>query len=83
MIFIPIVFLALFFVWTLLPITLPRSRLGTWLTAAHLGLSLAVILLVWIAEPSLVPGAAFLLGVGGLFAALRLLLQRAFADSPR
>lgn len=83
MIAIPIVFIALFFVWTLLPITLPRRRLGTWLTAAHLGLSLTAILMVWIADPSLLPGATFLVGVGGLFAALRLLLQRAFADSSR
>ncbi|MFF1699813.1 hypothetical protein ACFVXC_40310 [Streptomyces sp. NPDC058257] len=83
MIVVPIVVIALFFVWTLLPITLPRSRLGTWLTAAHPGLSLTAILMVWIADPSSVPGVLFLVGLGGLFAALRLLLQRAFADSSR
>ncbi|MEV0529686.1 hypothetical protein AB0I66_40345 [Streptomyces sp. NPDC050439] len=83
LILIPVIIVVLFFVWTLLPIMLPRNRLGTWITTAQLILSLAVIPMVWLADPSLVPGAAFLAGLGGLFAALRLLLQRGLAASPR
>ncbi|MET9551185.1 hypothetical protein ABZY36_38835 [Streptomyces sp. NPDC006627] len=78
---IPIAYLVLFLAWTVAPIVLPRDRLGLWLTVAHLALSVLAVLLAWLSEPPLAQPAAIISALGGLLAALRLLLQRAFADS--
>ncbi|WP_371529548.1 hypothetical protein OG302_29535 [Streptomyces sp. NBC_01283] len=81
MILIPIGYLVLFLVWTVLPIVFPRDRLGTWITAAHLTFSVTGLLLAWLTDLPLAALAAILGALGGLIAAGRLLVQRAFADS--
>ncbi|MFF3644536.1 hypothetical protein [Streptomyces sp. NPDC002564] len=78
---IPITYLVLFLAWTVLPIVLPRGPLGQWLTATHLAISVVAVLLAWLSDLPLAQPAAIVCALGGLFAALRLLLQRAFADS--
>lgn len=78
---IPIAYLVLFLAWTVAPIVLPRDRLGLWLTVAHLALSVLAVLLAWLSDLPLAQPAAVISALGGLLAALRLLLQRAFADS--
>ncbi|WP_030792794.1 hypothetical protein [Streptomyces sp. NRRL S-920] len=79
---IPIAYLVLFLAWTVAPIVLPRDRLGLWLTVAHLALSVLAVLLAWLSDIPLAQPAAIISALlGGLLAALRLLLQRAFADS--
>ncbi|MEV2255430.1 hypothetical protein AB0I94_33510 [Streptomyces sp. NPDC050147] len=81
LILIPIAYLVLFLVWTVLPIVFPRDRRGTWLTAAHLSFSVTALLLAWLTDLPLAQLAAILGALGGLIAAMRLLAQRAFADS--
>ncbi|MGW5867272.1 hypothetical protein ACWFRJ_34530 [Streptomyces sp. NPDC055239] len=80
-IFIPIAWLVLFLIWTVLPILLPRDRLGTWLTAAHLAASVTALLLAWLTDVDWAELAVSVVFLGGFIAAMRLLLQRAFADS--
>lgn len=63
-----------------LPIVFPRDWRGTWLTATHLVFSVTALLLAWLTDLPLAPLAAALGALGGLMAAGRLLLQRAFTD---
>ncbi|GGV72384.1 hypothetical protein GCM10010277_85200 [Streptomyces longisporoflavus] len=80
LVLLPIGYIALFLSWTVMPIVLPRDRLGTWLTGAQLALSVTAALLAGFSDLPLAQPAAVLSALGGVIAAVRLLLQRAFRD---